>query len=178
MEVAIQEFIEDCIPWFVPRALGIILIVSSTFMTPKKGLCPSSAMTNRRPMTRRFAASWRFGRAWFLRIMGNVGYGALRARHLQCNLLSLDEQPGTAVPDSKPGSNVSSIQNATKLRVREALEALPFELRTVIILREFERFSYKEISGIVGVPVSRVMSRLARARQRLVTLLQNKGENE
>jgi hypothetical protein len=43
-------------------------------------------------MTRRFAASWRFGRAWFLRIIGNVAYGALQARHLQraMNISSLD----------------------------------------------------------------------------------------
>ena len=52
------------------------------------------------------------------------------------------------------------------------------EFRTVIILRELEGFSYKEISEIVGVPIGTVMSRLSRARQQLANLLQEEGENE
>jgi len=64
------------------------------------------------------------------------------------------------------------------LRIREALEALPVEFKTVIILREFDGFSYNEISDIVGVPVGTVMSRLSRARQQLAGLLQEERENE
>jgi RNA polymerase sigma-70 factor, ECF subfamily len=55
---------------------------------------------------------------------------------------------------------------------------LPLEFKTVIILREFDGFSYKEISDIAGVPVGTVMSRLSRARQQLAILLQKEGENE
>jgi RNA polymerase sigma-70 factor (ECF subfamily) len=118
------------------------------------------------------------GRAWLLRIVRNVCYDALRARDSQRNIVSLDEETAAEVPDSKPGPNVLAIQNSTKLRVREALEALPLEFKTVIILREFDGFSYKEISGIMGVPVGTVMSRLSRARQQLAALLQEEGENE
>jgi RNA polymerase sigma factor (sigma-70 family) len=118
------------------------------------------------------------GRAWLLRIVRNVCYDALRARDSQRNVISLDEQTAAEVPDSKPGPNVLAIQNSTKLRVREALEALPLEFKTVIILREFDGFSYKEISEIMGVPVGTVMSRLSRARQQLAALLQEEGENE
>jgi RNA polymerase sigma-70 factor (ECF subfamily) len=118
------------------------------------------------------------GRAWLLRIVRNVCYDALRARDSQRNIVSLDEETAAEVPDSKPSPNVLAIQNSTKLRIREALEALPLEFKTVIILREFDGFSYKEISDIAGVPVGTVMSRLSRARQQLAGLLQEEREDE
>jgi RNA polymerase sigma factor (sigma-70 family) len=118
------------------------------------------------------------GRAWLLRIVRNVCYDALRARDSQRNVISLDEETAAEFPDSKPGPNVLAIQNSTKLRVREALEALPLQFKTVIILREFDGFSYKEIAEIMGLPVGTVMSRLSRARQQLATLLQQEGEDE
>ena len=118
------------------------------------------------------------GRAWLLRIVRNVCYDALRSRDSQRKIISLDEETAAEVPDSKPTPNVSAIQNSTKLRVREALEALPLEFKTVIILREFDECSYKEISDITGVPVGTVMSRLCRARRQLAALLQEEGENE
>src|ERR1700747_1497025 len=118
------------------------------------------------------------GRAWLLRIVRNVCYDALRARDSYRNIISIDEEMVAAAADPKPAPNVIAIREATQLRVREAIEALPLEFRTVIILRELEGFSYKEISGIVGVPIGTVMSRLSRARQQLATLLQEEGENE
>jgi RNA polymerase sigma-70 factor (ECF subfamily) len=51
--------------------------------------------------------------------------------------------------------------------VRKAVERLPLEFREVVILREVHGYSYKEIAQVVAVPVGTVMSRLARARQRL-----------
>jgi RNA polymerase sigma-70 factor (ECF subfamily) len=118
------------------------------------------------------------GRAWLLRIVRNVCYDALRAKESERNVISLDEEAAAQVPDSAPAPNILAIQNSTKLRIREALEILPLEFRTVIILREFDGFSYKEISDIAGVPVGTVMSRLSRARQQLAILLQKQGENE
>jgi RNA polymerase sigma-70 factor (ECF subfamily) len=52
-------------------------------------------------------------------------------------------------------------------RLWEALEALPFEQRTVIVLREVDGFSYEEIAFSLGVAVSTVRSRLTRAREAL-----------
>jgi RNA polymerase sigma factor (sigma-70 family) len=118
------------------------------------------------------------GRAWLLRIVRNVCYDALRARDSQLDVISLDEETAAEVPDSKPGPNALAIQNSTKLRVREALEALPLQFKTVIILREFDGFSYKEIAEIMGLPVGTVMSRLSRARQQLAALLQQEREDE
>ena len=118
------------------------------------------------------------GRAWLLRIVRNVCYDALRARDSHRNIMSLDKEMVAAAADPKPAPNVIAIREATQLRVRAALEALPLEFRTVIILRELDGFSYKEISGIVGVPLGTVMSRLSRARQQIATLLQEEGGNK
>jgi RNA polymerase sigma factor (sigma-70 family) len=65
-----------------------------------------------------------------------------------------------------------------QLWLRQALEELPVEFREVIILREFEGLSYKEIAAIADLPVGTVMSRLARARKRLQQTLANRLHTE
>ena len=52
-------------------------------------------------------------------------------------------------------------------RLTRALETLPPRFREVLVLRELEGFSYKEIASITAIPIGTVMSALARARQRL-----------
>src|SRR2546426_448138 len=59
------------------------------------------------------------------------------------------------------------LRTAARESLREALDRLPPEFREVIVLRELEGLSYKEISDVAGVPVGTVMSRLSRARKRL-----------
>ncbi|PYP08608.1 MAG: RNA polymerase subunit sigma, partial [Gemmatimonadetes bacterium] len=66
------------------------------------------------------------------------------------------EHPETAV-----------LRNAAKETVGRALDRLAPEFREVIVLRELEGLSYKEISDVAGVPVGTVMSRLSRARAHL-----------
>lgn len=55
--------------------------------------------------------------------------------------------------------------------INEAIEKLPIEFREVVILRELEELSYKEIASITGIPIGTVMSRLSRARKRLFVCL-------
>lgn len=61
-------------------------------------------------------------------------------------------------------------------RVDRAVAALPVEFREVIVLREFEDLSYKDIAGITGLPMGTVMSRLARARALLKRALLPTGQ--
>jgi len=51
--------------------------------------------------------------------------------------------------------------------LRNCIESLPLEYREVIIMRELEELSYREIAEMASVPIGTVMSRLARARKRL-----------
>jgi len=59
------------------------------------------------------------------------------------------------------------IKNANSQQVRDALEELPLEYREILILRELEDLSYKEIAQIIEKPLGTVMSRLSRARREL-----------
>jgi RNA polymerase sigma-70 factor (ECF subfamily) len=63
------------------------------------------------------------------------------------------------------------LKETDKQLLRSALRKLPSEYLEVIVLREFEELSYKEIAVVVQVPVGTVMSRLARARRRLTELV-------
>jgi RNA polymerase sigma-70 factor (ECF subfamily) len=73
--------------------------------------------------------------------------------------------------DSALDPEARLLQQLAVARVREALEQLPVDFREVLVLREIEGMSYKEIAAIVRVPIGTVMSRLARARDRLSAVL-------
>jgi RNA polymerase sigma-70 factor (ECF subfamily) len=61
--------------------------------------------------------------------------------------------------------------------VRKSLTQLPAESREVLVLRELEQLSYREIAEIAGIPVGTVMSRLSRARQRIQQTLSDHLEH-
>ena len=61
----------------------------------------------------------------------------------------------------------SLLRNNQKQLIAEAMERLPVEFREVMVLRELEEPSYKEIAAVAGIPVGTVMSRRARARKKL-----------
>jgi RNA polymerase sigma-70 factor (ECF subfamily) len=73
--------------------------------------------------------------------------------------------------DGAPGPEALALRQQTVERVRRAVEELPPDFREVIVLRELEGLSYKEIAAVAGVPVGTVMSRLSRARERLLAIL-------
>jgi RNA polymerase sigma-70 factor, ECF subfamily len=74
-------------------------------------------------------------------------------------------------PDQALDPEERLLQQHTVALVRAALEQLPVDFREVIVLREIEGLSYKEIAAVVRVPIGTVMSRLARARERLAAVL-------
>ena len=63
------------------------------------------------------------------------------------------------------------IQEDSQRLLQQALEALSVEFREVVVMRELEDLSYKQIAGIVGIPIGTVMSRLARGRKELAKIL-------
>jgi RNA polymerase sigma-70 factor (ECF subfamily) len=64
-----------------------------------------------------------------------------------------------------------AIARSERAAIERAVASLPTEFREVVVLREVQDLSYREISDIVGVPIGTVMSRLSRARKRLAELL-------
>src|SRR5947209_20547207 len=64
-----------------------------------------------------------------------------------------------------------TLESSERELIQSAVDALPPELREVIVLRELNELSYREISEVVGVPMGTVMSRLSRARDRLAVAL-------
>ena len=70
------------------------------------------------------------------------------------------------------------LRSADHQILRQALDELPVEFREVVVLRDLEGFSYKEIADITNIPAGTVMSRLARARERLKQLVCNPSKGE
>jgi len=109
----------------------------------------------------------RDGRAWLLAIVRNASYDWLRRHRPTEAHASFDEDLHGPVDQGQSPEDLL-LERADGLRLREALEALPLAWREVLILREFEGLSYKEIAAIAGIKMGTVMSRLARARGRLL----------
>jgi RNA polymerase sigma-70 factor (ECF subfamily) len=111
-------------------------------------------------------------RPWLLSIVRNTCYDWLR-KNRQHTLSGSEELELAA--DSAPGPETVELRNADRRLVRACLERLPSDYREALILRELEELSYKQIAQITGVPIGTVMSRLARARQRLESELRKEG---
>jgi len=110
-------------------------------------------------------------RTWIYRIAINQASNRQRwwRRRHRAQQVSLEEMPSGDLPQSSQTANPDRLlqQREVAGRVWSALEALPFEQRTVIVLREIDGLSYEEIAGSLGVAVGTVKSRLARARDQL-----------
>ena len=109
-------------------------------------------------------------RAWFLSIVRNTAFTALKRNRMDEETVAFDEElHGGQIPALDAGIALDRAQD--RLTVRAAIEQLPAEFREAITLRELEGMSYKEIADIAGVPIGTIMSRLARARRQLQLLL-------
>ena len=106
------------------------------------------------------------GRTWLLAIVRNTCYSWLDKNRTRAQLGAFDERlHGVAAGERDPSSLLE--RKVAGQTVRQAVEDLPHELREVIVLRELQGLSYKEIAAIAAIPLGTVMSRLARARERL-----------
>ncbi|HEX7557559.1 MAG TPA: sigma-70 family RNA polymerase sigma factor [Usitatibacter sp.] len=113
-------------------------------------------------------------RPWLLAIVRNAGYSWLE-KNRPAEVVALDdagliasdvETAGHAAPaESNP--EVIMLQSANRKLVNQALEEIPVGYREVVVMRELEDLSYKEIAAIAGIPIGTVMSRLARGRELL-----------
>lgn len=120
----------------------------------------------------RFFSGFRNGsaRSWLLSIVRNTCHTWLHRHRNQAAFVEFNEELHDT-PDPGPAPDAQLLQQAGIEVVREAISRLPAEFREVIILREMEDCSYKDIAEIAGIPVGTVMSRLARGRRQLFEAL-------
>ncbi|HEU4387665.1 MAG TPA: sigma-70 family RNA polymerase sigma factor, partial [Blastocatellia bacterium] len=109
-------------------------------------------------------------RAWLLTIVRNVCYTWLQRNRAHEADTMFDEELHSRDSDTLNPA-VLALQSADQELVRYALDQLPVDFREVVVLRELEGFSYKQIADIANIPTGTVMSRLARARERLKNII-------
>ncbi len=102
---------------------------------------------------------------WLYRIAVNVVLGHRRRRSLET--VGLDTPDAAHLPSSTPAPEASAVAAELAPVVRAALDRLPEELRTPLVLQVYEGLKYREIAAVLEIPVGTVMSRLHSARQRL-----------
>jgi len=106
------------------------------------------------------------GRPWFLTIVRHTCYSWLKRNKSPELSYEFDEALHLREADeSDPESSL--LRNTQQQLIAQAMEKLPVEFRQVMVLRELEELSYKEIAAVAGIPVGTVMSRLTRARKKL-----------
>lgn len=116
-------------------------------------------------------------RAWLLAIVRNTCYTWLQQHRAQELTQPFAEE--THQPSDNVLSQEQSLLRADDAeRLRQALEQLPVEFREVVVLRELEGLSYKEIADLAKIPLGTVMSRLARARKQLLQHLSSRQGKE
>jgi RNA polymerase sigma-70 factor, ECF subfamily len=103
------------------------------------------------------------GRAWFLKIVRNTCWG--RYGHgFQASTDPFDEEQHSS---ARPGTDPEALllQNDDRTLVERAMANLPARFRELLVLRELEGLSYRELADVMGIPMGTVMSGLSRARQ-------------
>lgn len=109
-------------------------------------------------------------RGWLLTIVRNTWYGRFSRRGPLLQSSAADDVANDRLDEGLDPEALVIQQQAIET-VRRALEELPVDFREVIVLRELEGLSYKEIAAVAGIPIGTVMSRLARGRERLLAVL-------
>ena len=121
-------------------------------------------------------------RAWVLTIVRNTAYSWL-GKNRTPMLVAVDdldpksreevERGGNSLGSSPDTPEAEMIAKADASRLEAAIAALPVEFREALVLRDIQGLEYREISQVMATPVGTVMSRLARARRRLIETIGN-----
>jgi RNA polymerase sigma-70 factor (ECF subfamily) len=119
-------------------------------------------------------------RAWTLTIVRNTAYTWL-AKNRTAVVMAVDDLEAAERTHAKPAADPQGtyaanpetdlIARADAAQLEAAIAALPAPFRETLVLRDIQGLDYREIAAVTDVPVGTVMSRLARARQRLIDMI-------
>jgi RNA polymerase sigma-70 factor (ECF subfamily) len=116
-------------------------------------------------------------RAWVLSIVRNTAYSWLR-KNRPAAVVTVEDLEGVELAHAKPGDPDAETPEAALIaktdaeQLRGAIAALPPPFRETLVLRDIEGLDYREIAEATEVPIGTVMSRLARARRRLIATIE------
>jgi RNA polymerase sigma factor (sigma-70 family) len=116
-------------------------------------------------------------RSWLLSIVRNTAYSWLR-KNRPATVFTVEDLEAVELENVKPGEpndktpEAALIAKADAEQLRAAIAALPAPFRETLVLRDIEGLDYREIAEATEVPIGTVMSRLARARRRLIATIQ------
>ena len=114
-------------------------------------------------------------RPWLLQIVRHTCYSWLQ-QNRPADVVGFDAEDESSRPEAvAPAADepmAVAVRNADRALINRAIAALPISFREVLVLRELEDLSYKEIARIADIPLGTVMSRLSRARALLQQALQ------
>jgi RNA polymerase sigma factor (sigma-70 family) len=117
-------------------------------------------------------------RAWLLSIVRNTAYSWLR-KNRPATVVTVEDLAAVELEQSNPSDPNSDTPEAALIakvdteQLRAAIAALPSPFRETLVLRDVEGLDYREIAEATEVPIGTVMSRLARARRRLISTIGN-----
>ena len=110
-------------------------------------------------------------KAWLYKILTNTFISSYRKKQREPQTVSADANEDFSLYDRLVEANVSPeaelLDRIPDEEVKQALEAIPEQFRTAVLLADVEGFSYQEIADITGVAIGTVMSRLHRGRKAL-----------
>ena len=115
-------------------------------------------------------------RSWLLSIVRNTAYSWLR-KNRPATVVTVEDLEAVELQQTNPGEPNSETPEAALIakvdteQLRAAIAALPTPFRETLVLRDIEGLDYREIAETTEVPIGTVMSRLARARRRLMVTL-------
>ncbi len=118
---------------------------------------------------------------WLNRIITNLFYDELRKTPRQLKTISLDEPLYDSDEDQSPARDISdtsdmpdkqALNSELDRKIQQAIQNLPEQFRTIIVLREIQGLSYEEIASLTETNIGTVKSRLARARLKLQEVLE------
>jgi RNA polymerase sigma-70 factor, ECF subfamily len=112
-------------------------------------------------------------KAWLITILRNLWFNELRQRRRRPQLIVEDSATHVVEGLMSEGQDAHQILETKEnsRRLKNAIERMPPDFREILLLREFEELSYREIAEVLDCPVGTVMSRLGRARAKLKKLL-------